>query len=82
MQESGITAKGQTTLPKSVRAALGVEPGDRVRYLILDGGDVRLLRTKPVTALAGVLHNDGPPVTLDDMDAAIDAGRARADGAP
>jgi len=32
MIESGITSKGQTTLPKPVREALGVGAGDRVRY--------------------------------------------------
>ena len=40
MIESSITTKGQTTLPKPVRDALGVRPGDRVRYLIVDD-DVR-----------------------------------------
>ena len=40
MVESTITSKGQTTLPKPVREALGVKPGDRVRYLII-GDEVR-----------------------------------------
>ena len=52
-------------------AALGLGPGDRIRYLILDGGEVRLLRTRPVSELAGVLRRDGPVVSLDEMDAAI-----------
>ncbi len=30
MQDSTVTQKGQTTLPKPVRAALGLQPGDRV----------------------------------------------------
>ena len=34
MVESTITSRGQTTLPKSVREALGVKPGDRVRYVV------------------------------------------------
>ena len=33
--ESTITSKGRTTIPKSVREAMGVKPGDRVRYAIL-----------------------------------------------
>ena len=37
MQESTVTMKGQTTLPKDVRLALGISSGDRVRYVILDG---------------------------------------------
>ena len=34
MQELTITAKGQTTVPREVRNALGLAPGDRVRYLV------------------------------------------------
>ena len=33
-EESTITAKGQTTVPKSVRQALGVENGDRIAYFV------------------------------------------------
>ena len=74
MQESTVTTKGQTTLPKTVRSALGLAPGDRVRYVILDG-EVRLLKARPVVGLAGILARPGrQPVTLEDMDAAIAAG--------
>ena len=34
MIESGITSKGQTTLPKAVREALSIQAGDRIRYVI------------------------------------------------
>ncbi len=74
MQESAITAKGQTTLPKAVRTALGVGPGDRVRYLIGENGEVRILRARPVKRLAGLLKEGRPVVTLDEMDQAIAAG--------
>ena len=74
MLESTITTKGQTTLPRTVRTALGLAPGDRVRYVILDG-EVRLLKARPVAGLAGILARPGrKPVTLDDMEAAIAAG--------
>ena len=33
-EESTITAKGQTTVPKSVRQALGVDYGGRIAFLI------------------------------------------------
>lgn len=74
MIESAITSKGQTTLPKAVRKALGVSSGDRVRYVIMDNGDVRLLPVRPLSALFGMLAYDGPPVTLEDMDRAIAEG--------
>ncbi|WP_374398365.1 AbrB/MazE/SpoVT family DNA-binding domain-containing protein [Tabrizicola sp.] len=74
MRESTVTSKGQTTLPRDVRAALGLNPGDRVRYVILDG-EVRLLKARPVSDLAGLLRRPGAkPVTLEAMDEAIAAG--------
>jgi len=72
MTESTITIKGQTTLPKAVRQVLDLEPGDRLRYVILDDGQVRLMRARPVASLAGVLAREGQrPVSIDEMDAAI-----------
>ncbi len=73
MIESGITSKGQTTLPKAVREALGVQPGDRVRYAILEG-KVMMMPAKPVSRLFGMLKHDGPPASLEDMDRAIAEG--------
>ena len=70
MFESGVTAKGQTTLPKAVREALAIEAGDRVRYFIHDG-EVRIRTVRPMSRLLGVLKNDGPTVTLEDMERAI-----------
>ncbi len=76
MIESGITSKGQTTLPKRVREALGVGAGDRVRYVI-DDGEVRILAVRPIRRLFGVLRHDGPPVTLEQMENAVADGAAQ-----
>ncbi len=74
MQESKITTKGQTTLPKDVRVALHLKPGDTLRYLLLDG-EVRILRARPVSEMEGMLYRpDQKPVTLDEMEEAIAAG--------
>ncbi len=72
MIESTVTSKGQTTLPKAVREALGVGPGDRVRYRI-EGDQVRLIRPRSVLDLAGCLreHAGDRPMTLQEMDEAI-----------
>lgn len=35
-EESTITAKGQTTIPKSVRQALGVDYGGRITFFVDD----------------------------------------------
>ena len=75
MTESSITSKGQTTLPKSVREALGVAPGDRVRYVIFDNNEVRMIPIRSLSRLFGALRHEGPTVTLPEME------RAVADGA-
>ena len=76
MVESGITSKGQTTLPKPVREALGVGAGDRVRYII-DDGEVRILAVGPIGRLFGALRRDGPIVTLKQMEDAVADGAAQ-----
>ena len=76
MIQSTLTAKAQTTLPKAVRDALQVGPGDRLRYIVSDD-DVRVLAVRPVERLFGVIEYDGPPVSLDDMNRAIAEGAAR-----
>ena len=71
MQESTVTSKGQTTLPKNIREALDIQPGDKLRYLLADG-EVRLIRARPVLELAGMLKRQGQKtVSLEDMDEAI-----------
>lgn len=80
MQESTITAKGQTTVPRDIRAALGLKPGDKLRYLVLDDGQVRILKQRPAAELAGLLHRPGQAaLSVEEMNAAIAAGRADGD---
>lgn len=45
MIESRITSKGQTTVPRAIRAALGLVEGERLAYEI-DGDRVVLTRAK------------------------------------
>lgn len=75
MQESTITVKGQTTLPKDVRGALNLSPGDRIRYVFLDGGEVRILRVGSAKRLKGILSEAcQSPISLEQMDEAIAEG--------
>lgn len=74
MHSSTITSKGQTTLPRSVRQALGVVPGDRVRYVILEDLEVRILPIRRLSQLFGTLQRERPPVTLQDMERAVAEG--------
>ena len=74
MIESAVTTKGQTTLPRRVREQLGLQPGDRIRY-ILSEGEVRLLKARSVMELEGMLARPGQPaVTLEEMERGIERG--------
>ena len=74
MQESKVTAKGQTTLPRDVRSALGLEAGDTVRYIV-ENGRVQMLKARHVSELAGMLHRPGQQaISLDEMNEAIASG--------
>ncbi|CAH0496462.1 type II toxin-antitoxin system PrlF family antitoxin [Novosphingobium sp. CECT 9465] len=44
-EESTITAKGQTTVPKSVRQALGVDYGGRITFVVDDARRVYVEKT-------------------------------------
>lgn len=74
-----VTAKGQVTLKKGVLRHLGVEPGDRVDVALLTDGRVELRQARarpPLSAVRGILCSPGrPPVSLEDMQEAIEAGR-------
>jgi AbrB family looped-hinge helix DNA binding protein len=47
-----VTSKGQVTLPKAVRDALGVAPGDRLLFRVVDGHAL-VARTPDLLELAG-----------------------------
>ena len=69
--QSKVFANGSTTLPKTVRDALGVKVGDTVRYIISENG-VQVLRTRSVHELAGMLARDEQAtITLSEMENAI-----------
>ncbi len=37
-EKSVVSSKGQVTIPVKVRKALGLKPGDRVAYKLIEGG--------------------------------------------
>ena len=73
MLESSVNFRGQTTLPEAVRDALGLEAGDKVRYVILDEGAL-IIPVRPTSRLFGSLKYHGPAVSLEDMECAIAEG--------
>lgn len=46
-EESTITAKGQTTVPKSVRQALGVDYGGRIAFVVDEQRRVYVQKAEP-----------------------------------
>ena len=39
-----VTAKGQITIPKAVREALGVKPGSKVDFLLIESGRIEIVK--------------------------------------
>ena len=79
MPTATMTSKGQITIPAMVRAALGVEAGDRVEFVQVEPGRFELVAaTQPVTALKGLVRKPVLPVTVSAMNAAIAARGAKA----
>ncbi|MET0970037.1 MAG: type II toxin-antitoxin system PrlF family antitoxin [Tardiphaga sp.] len=64
MITSKITSKAQTTIPQSVRIALGLKEGDEIAYAIEDG---RVVLTR-----AEHSKSDDPFATFDEWDSAAD----------
>jgi AbrB family looped-hinge helix DNA binding protein len=73
-----ISSKGQVTLPREVRASLGLSAGDRLDFIRLEDGNYAIVpASHSIRALKGLLPRRERAVSLEDMDAAIDAGARR-----
>ena len=54
MSASTLTSKGQTTIPKDIRDALGLKPSDELKFTLLSDGTVIMrAKTKSILDLAG-----------------------------
>ena len=73
MASSRMTSKGQITVPKAIRDALGVEPGDRIAFRIEEDGRVLVEpETLDLRTLRGVLKPRRRGVTVEDMATAVE----------
>ncbi len=69
MPAATLTSKGQLVVPKPIRDLMGLQPGDRLDFVVLDDGNV-LMRpaTEDVRRLKGLLRRPGKaPVSVEEM---------------
>ncbi len=79
MATATVTSKGQVTLPREVRASMGVATGDRLDFIRMEDGNYAIVpASHSVRSLKGIIPRPASPLSLDDMQAAIEAGAARA----
>jgi antitoxin PrlF len=69
MSIATMTSKGQTTIPKDIREALGLQPRDQVSFTLMpDGGVIMRAKKRCIGELYGALRDpDRPPVALGEM---------------
>jgi len=71
MSASSVTSKGQVTIPKRVRQALGITPGSQVEFDIVGGNArLRLVRrgaTSRVEDGPAILDYNGPRIPISDL---------------
>jgi AbrB family looped-hinge helix DNA binding protein len=68
MSTATLTSKGQVTIPKEVREALGLEPGDRLCFEVRGDGIVEVrAETVDLMSLFGAIKPRKRGVTVDQM---------------
>lgn len=74
-QTTVLSTKGQVILPKAIRDRLHWEPGAKLVVEEAQGGVVikreRLFAPTTIDEVFGCLKYEGPPVTIEDMNAGI-----------
>jgi AbrB family looped-hinge helix DNA binding protein len=72
MAMATVTSKGQITIPKEVRDALGVGTGDRVEFIETGKGVYEIVAAaKDVSELKGMIPRPRKPVSVEDMRKAV-----------
>jgi AbrB family looped-hinge helix DNA binding protein len=64
-----VTAKGQITIPKAVRDALGVRPGNKVEFRRLNDGNIAMVKQgpKPKSRFEKLRGSAGPGPTTEEL---------------
>lgn len=79
MAAATVTSKGQITIPRSVRSALGLDPGDRVEFVETEKGQFAIIAaTRSIQELNGKYRGRrSKPASIEEMNAAIAKRAAR-----
>ncbi|MFK7699644.1 MULTISPECIES: AbrB/MazE/SpoVT family DNA-binding domain-containing protein [Pseudomonas] len=79
MAAAKLTSKGQITIPAQVRASLGLDTGDRIEFVdIGDGRFAIMAANHSVKDLKGLIRKPVKPVSIEDMNLAIEAQGSKA----
>lgn len=82
MGSLAVTVKGQVTLKRDLLQHLGVEPGERIEFEKLPGGELRIRAARPAGTIEDFFHAlDGKlklkkPLTIEEMNDIAAAGWA------
>jgi AbrB family looped-hinge helix DNA binding protein len=60
--DSKVSAEGRVSIPSGIRHRLGLQPGDRVQFLVDDDGDVRLVTARSLAAEVWARNTGGDTV--------------------
>ena len=71
--EATLSSKGQATIPKAVRERLHLKAGDRFKFFFHPDG-VIIPPKISTSRLKGTIPKPAKPVSLEAIDAAIEAG--------
>lgn len=72
-----LTSKGQLTLPKFLRTELDLHAGDRLDFVLRDGGVLEVVPMKQLASkLRGMLPKPVRAMTIDEMNEGIAKGAA------
>ncbi len=72
MPSAVLSSKGQVTLPKEVREALGVATGDRIEFVETGKGVFEVIAaSKDVRELKGIIPRPQKPVSVEEMRRAV-----------
>jgi AbrB family looped-hinge helix DNA binding protein len=75
--EATLSSKNQVTIPKVVREYLRLKAGDRFKFFFQPDGAVVILPRIPTSKLKGTVPKLERPVSVEQMDRAIEAGATK-----